>query len=424
MSRLHTLWLLLATSITLAEAAPPEQAELTLPEAAARVLERNPQLRAADYARGIAAADKAEASFKPQWSVSLELEDLLGTGAMSGFDSSQSTLRLSRIFQPADIRATRMDAASAFGDRTNNEIDGERLDLMTQVAMRFLEVVYRQELLRLAELSVDLWQDARDLAMDRERAGAAPAADRLRTEIRVAQAELDLASARGNLEAARMSLSGSWGGAQPDFARAGGALCSLSALPAFDDAVTRIDRNPDLLRFASEQRLWEAEARLAVAQQRPSWTLSAGVRHLATSGDQAFVVGFSVPLGQKARSAPSQQRATARGQQATLQAEAFRLEARATLFDVFQQAAHATREVQLFDDTILPKARAIRNEIEAGYGVGRFSHTALVNAQTELLVAAKARIDSCADHHRLLIDIERLTGGDSLWLTTEDEVSP
>jgi len=72
--------------------------------------------------------------------------------------------------------------------------------------------------------------------------------------------------------------------------------------------------------------------------------------------------------------------------------------------------------VYLFDKEILPRADTILNDIEDGYRVGRFSHLELVNAQVELLAARAARLDACNNHHLYLIDIERLTGGGSIWL--------
>jgi cobalt-zinc-cadmium efflux system outer membrane protein len=104
--------------------------------------------------------------------------------------------------------------------------------------------------------------------------------------------------------------------------------------------------------------------------------------------------------------------------------EAEALEARAVLFELYEEVRHTVRTVRVFDNDILPRARQIRNEIERGYSVGRFSHTALVDAQAELLAAASARLDACADHHRLLVSIERLTGGEPVSISTNVEVSP
>jgi cobalt-zinc-cadmium efflux system outer membrane protein len=179
-----------------------------------------------------------------------------------------------------------------------------------------------------------------------------------------------------------------------------------------------------LLRFATEQRLREAEARLAVARQRPDWRVSAGVRHLEGIGEEALVLGVSVPLGATSRAAPAKQRAEALGRESVLRREAEELEARAVVYNLYEEVGHTVRTVEVFDTEILPRAREIRSEIERGYSVGRFSHTALINAQAELLAAASARLDACADHHRLLVSIERLTGGESVSTANNAEVSP
>jgi cobalt-zinc-cadmium efflux system outer membrane protein len=424
LSRYLILWLILAASQSYAQDDSGDVPHLTLPQAAALVLERNPHLQSAQFGRNAAEAQISAASMKPQWSVSLDVEDVLGTGPLSGFDGSQSTLRLSRIFQSEDSRSGRMAVASAIGGQVDNLFEAEILDALTLLAKRFVNVVYEQETLRLSEQSVKVWEAARALALTRERAGAAPAVDRLRTEIRVANANLAVENAEHELKAARMLLAATWGSSTPDFGRAGGSLCNLSDLPPYEVLAARITQNPDLLRFATEQRLQAAEAQLANARQRPDWSLSAGVRHNALIDEQSMVFSVSVPLGSKSRAEPSRRRADALASQSAMQEEAFELQVQATLYDIYQETLHTVHEVEVFDTEILPKARAIRNEIEEGYSVGRFSHTALLSAESELLAAAGARLDACADHHRLLIDIERLTGGDSTWLTTDGEGTP
>ena len=418
------LWLFLATSQTYAQGVRDDLPPLTLPAAAERVLQQNPRLRSADFARAAAATRADDAALKPQWSVRLDVENFLGTGSLSGFDGSETTLSLSRIFQARDTRDAHIATATAFGDGVSNRLESERLDLLAALAERFVDVVHRQERLRLATGSVSVWQAASELATARERAGAAPAVDRLRTEIRVADAKLAAEGAKHELHAARMMLASTWGSDTTDFGPAEASLCRLQDVPPYEELAARVDRNPDLLRFATDQRLREAEARLATARQRPDWRVSAGVRHLEGIGEQALVLGVSVPLGSASRAKPARRRAEALEQESTMRHEAEALEVRAVVFDLYEEVRHTVRTVEIFETEILPRAREIRNEIESGYSVGRFSYTALVGAQAELLAAASARLDACADHHRLLVSIERLTGGEPVSMSTNTEVLP
>jgi cobalt-zinc-cadmium efflux system outer membrane protein len=424
LSRLSMLWMVLATTATWSQEFPPDSPSLTLFQAAQLTLKRNPRLRSATFGREAAAANFDQAALQPQWSVDLQIEDFAGTGAVSGFDAAETTLRLSRVFQPSDIRTGRMSVASAMESQLETNLEVDRLDLMTLLARRFLGVVRQQYLFDLAEFSVEVWEHATELAQARERAGAAPAVERLRSEIRVAKARLQLGNAEHELQTARVLLAATWGDSTPKFGTADAMLCNLAELAPFEIVATKIDRSPDLLRFASERRLQEAQAQLATSRQRPGWTLSAGVRRFELLNDQALVFGVSVPLGSSSRAAPALRRANALSQKSEFEEQDARLSIHATLYELYQELHHTRTEVYLFDNEILPRADTILNDIEDGYRVGRFSHLELVNAQADLLAARATRLDACSNHHLYLIDIERLTGGGSLWLAPLTGVTP
>ena len=58
---------------------------------------------------------------------------------------------------------------------------------------------------------------------------------------------------------------------------------------------------PDIARFLSKQRVDEAELRLAEAQRKPNWRVSAGVRRLEISDDEALVANITIPLALRNR---------------------------------------------------------------------------------------------------------------------------
>jgi cobalt-zinc-cadmium efflux system outer membrane protein len=395
-----------------------------LPQAAALTLERNPRLRSAPFGREAAATDLDQAALTPPWSVDLQVEDVAGTGEHSGFETAETTLRLSRIFQPSGVRSGRISIASVQGDQLENELEIERLDLMTLLARRFEAVVHRQDLLQLSRESVEVWRRARELALSRERAGAAPAVERLRTEMQLANAHLQVEHAEHELRAARLSLTAMWGDITPTFGSADADLCRLPELAPFEAVAANLERNPDLLRFASEQGLEEARAQLADARRRPDWTLSAAVRRFEQFDEHALVFSVSVPLGSSSRAAPAGRRANALRQRSELEEQAVRLRIHATLFELYQEMVHARTALRTLDGEILPRANEILADIEAGYRVGRFSHLELLNAQADLLAARAARLTACSDHQLLLIDIERLTGGGSVWLADRPGATP
>ena len=144
MSRLFILWMVLAVPVAWSQEVPSDASSLTLLQAAEFTLQRNPRLRAAPFGREAAAAELDRAALKPQWSVSLQIEDFAGTGALSGINASETTLRLSRIFEPSEVRSGRLSIAAAQQDKLKIELDIEHLDLMTLLARRFTTVVDRR----------------------------------------------------------------------------------------------------------------------------------------------------------------------------------------------------------------------------------------------------------------------------------------
>lgn len=421
MFRLFAVWLLLAAPPLLAAEPPASTAPLTLTEAANRVLDQNPRLKAGTFRREAAAAELEAAGLNPQWSLELDVEDVLGTGIAKGLDASQTTLSLARILRSADFRDSRMSVASSRRNALDVELASERLDLLALLARRYLDVVFWQARRALSDQAVTTWERATGLALERERAGAATSIHRLRTEMQASRAKLELEDAEHELAAARTLLAATWGATEADFGAATASLCSVVDLASFESLAQQIEANPNLLRYATEQRLHEAEALLAAARNQPAWSLSAGVRYLALTDDAAFVVGASVPLGGDARAKPEIQRSRALREQSILDEQQAIAEARATLYELYLQARHSTHEVEVLANDILPKAEEVLAQVEDGYRLGRFGHLELMNAQAELLEARAARLDACTTHHRFLIDIERLTGGGDLQLTKQKE---
>ena len=69
----------------------------------------------------------------------------------------------------------------------------------------------------------------------------------------------------------------------------------------------------------------------------------------------------------------------------------------------------------------IPQAQTALEQTQSGYDRGRFSFLELLTAQQELLALREAAIDSAADYHRLLAELERIT---SEPLTTNDIEAP
>ena len=98
--------LILSGLIQAADRAP---ATLTLPEAFARVLSDNPELAMYPYDIRAAEARALQAGFRPNPQISLDVENIGGSGEFSGTDAMETTLALSQVIEMGGKRPLRRD---------------------------------------------------------------------------------------------------------------------------------------------------------------------------------------------------------------------------------------------------------------------------------------------------------------------------
>jgi len=394
-----------------------ERSDLTLGDAVELALKNNPELLASRYELTAAQARSLQAGLRPNPELSLELENFAGSGEARGTDALETTLSLSQVIELGDKRGLRRSLAEADGDLIAIEQRARQLDVLAEVTRRFIDVAAAQERARFAAESTQLSQKTLDTITARVNAARAPLAEGSRARIGLTRAQIEERQTRSELQSARHALAAQWGKAEPGFVAAKADLFAFAPVQALAALLERIERNPDITRFASEARLRDAELRLAQAQSRPNLALSLGVRQIAASNDTALVAGFSMPLQVFDRNQGGIREAHARRAQSDAQLQAALTRARTTLFALYQEMTAARERTEALRSDALPQAQTALEQTQSGYERGRFSLLELLTAQQELLELRSAAIDAAADYHRLLAELERVT---SEPLTTND----
>jgi cobalt-zinc-cadmium efflux system outer membrane protein len=416
-----TAWALLSgTNGFAAEVAEPRGA-LTLAQALDTALKNNPELAASRYELTVAQARVMQAYKRPNPELGLELEDFAGSGDTSGVDALQSTLAFSQVVELGGKRALRHSVAEADSDLVTLDLRAQQLDLLADVTRRYIDVVAAQERARFADENAALTQKTLEAIAARVKSARSPIAEESRARIALTRARIDQRQAALALETARSALSLSWGRVDPQFSTASADLFAFEALDSFESFAAKIERNPDIARFATDARLRDAEVRLAQAQVRPDVTFSVGVRNFRDSGDNALVAGFSMPLAVHDRNQGGIREARARRAQSDAQLAASKTRLMGALYSIYREAAAARERAEALQAHALPQARDALAQTQSGYERGRFSFLELLTSQQDLLTISEAAIDAAADFHRLLAEIERLT---SEPLTTQDLEAP
>lgn len=382
---------------------------LDLRTAISRSVQSNPDLAVQSFALKAQDGALTQAGLSPNPELSLDVEDVLGSGDRRAFDAAQTTLSLRQVLERG-ARERRIDAVTAGRSQLDAERAERRMDVAAETARRYYRVLSDQERLRLTHEATVLAERAVEAARVRVRAAQSPDAELARAEAQLARTLLDHEDVEHELLTARYELAALWGAGAPDFGLAQGDLLALPTAEGFEALAQRIDANPSLLKFTSTQALREAELRLAEQKRRSPWTVSAGVRRFEDGDDFAAVAGLTIPLALRDPARGDIAAAQARLEQVDAERSASALQIRTQLFGWLQELAHARHAADTLDTDVIPRMSAALQQTEYAYQRGRYVYSELVAAQRELLEVKRARIQVAVDAYRYATEIDRLTG--------------
>lgn len=398
---------LILLSLTPALAAP-----LTLGEALARVEAQHPWLRTRDATTASNQAQLDAARTAPPAEVSLQIENILGTGELSAGRSAETTLQFSRALDWAGRRSGRIDAAATLGEAEQVAWEERRRDLLAEAARRFIEVAAAQAELNLAREHVTLAEQTTATIQQRAQQAAAAPGDLARARLALTESQLEAEHAEHRLLSSRQSLISLWGAESADFERVEADFTTLPAVGTYEQLAPQLADTLTQARFTAQIRWRLAQEKLArttAARGESRWTT--GLRRTETSNDFGFVFGLNYAWPSTATAGA--QLAEVRRERARSEADgaASLNEARATLFGLCQELNHARLEHDAARDEMLPAAQAWLAAVESGMAAGRYGVRDVLEARAALFEAKCRRLAAAADYHTTLVAIEQLLGG-------------
>jgi cobalt-zinc-cadmium efflux system outer membrane protein len=404
------LFLLLFGAIVRAESGLLGGGEtIGLNEAVARTMARNPELVAFGYQLQAQDGRVLQAGLAPNPELSIMVENALGTGDFTGVDGAETTLSIAWILDRG-IRQHRLDSARAGVSLLTMEADIMRLDAAAETARLFFTCLSNQARRVSANEAVQLAQETVKAVQKRVTAGKSPQAELARAQAELARMKLNQEDFEHALLSASHRLAAQWGETEPDFARVNGDLLTLPITESFATLKTRIEQNPEFARFLSKRRVDEAELRLAEAQRKPSWRVSAGVRRLEITNDEALVANITLPLVLRNRNQGGIAEARANLAQTEADTITARIRIETSLFVIYQELQHSLHRAKTYRDEVIPRLEQALTDTRSAYELGRYSYFEWRTVQEDLLAARSALVEASVDAHQNIIEIERLTG--------------
>lgn len=402
----------LAACVVACSAASPAAAadRLTLDDAFARVAASHPDLRLLGARNDVLVAERERAAQHPAWVAGATLENALGSGEYGGMKGAELTLTLASVFERGGKLDARRTLAQSRIDVLAVEREGRRLDLLAEVARRYLAVVAARHQIEIAQADIAQRERTVAAARLRLRAGASPESVVLTAQAALARAELENARGEQSESAARQHLAALWGEKEPAFEI---AEADPTVLPAIEDVRTLgtlLERTPELEQFTDERRIREARLQLARSEATPDLDWQIGVRRLQASRDTALIASISLPLGSTRRAGPGIRAAEAELAALEIEREAKGLSLYSTLIDAHGRYRVAQLEVQRLRDDVLPQLGKAETATEHAYRRGAISYLEWAQLQSEQTNARKQELEAALNAQRALIELQRLTG--------------
>lgn len=383
---------------------------ITLRDAMEATLRLHPQLRRFPLRRESIAGDLEVAGLRPPLTVNAGVEDAVGSGNLSGLNSAEFTLSLSRIIELGDKRSARIAVADSRINLLETELEISELDLLAEVTYRFINVVA-------AQARVDMQRQAREMIEETMmfleplvQAGRAPEFELGRVRARLSNARTAERQAETNLEAARVLLSTMWQSQSPEFSIANADLFEVGELGSINSLLIALLDNPSIQMYASQGRLLEARLKEAQAQEGLNVQWTAGIRHLKEINDTGLVFNFSIPLGAQKRAYGGIRTAQANLAELEFTREETLNAMRGQLISLHLQLGQSLFQVGVLQNEVLPELTSVLEQTRIFYEAGNYSYVELISAQREFLDAQFSLINSAANAHRLRTEIERLSG--------------
>jgi cobalt-zinc-cadmium efflux system outer membrane protein len=399
-------------------AAAQSQRALTLPQALQRALAANPRLTEADREVGMAAGRRLQAGAIPNPEISFELDNAFGTGDLRGLTSAETTLQLSQLIELGGKREARIAAGSAELEATRWERAALRLDIASDTANGFFEVLSEQRRIDIYDRQIAALDRLTPLLQRRVEAGASHPAEIARAQVAADLVRAERERTTTSLAIARLELATLMGISTPNFSYVVGDLDRVGNPPGFRKVLATIESNPQLIRFTALRAQRDAELLIARLKPIPDLTLGVAWRNLRVSNDNAVRLGASIPIPVWDQNLG----AIAEAQESRAKVEAERATAKAalvlTLGRAYETLVGAGREIELLRNSILPNARKAVEGTESGYNQGRFTLLELLDVEGVQYEAALREIEVLVSFHKSVATIESLTGA-PLALTRE-----
>ena len=383
---------------------------LTLRQALALTLMKNPELKAFSFETRAAEARELQAGLWPNPELGIEVEDVGGTGGLSGFDSAQTTIQISQLIELGNKAQKRRKVASLGKELSGWDYETKRLEILTEAGKSFIELLAIQEKVKLFAELVDVSEQTLKSVTQRVDAGKDSPLEKTKASVALSGVKIKQEQALQELEKARKIVASFWANEQPIFMRAQGQLEKITDVPEMSELQQRLMQTPQLARWEKEISRDKAAFELAKSKALPDISIGAGVRRFNETDDNAFVFGVAIPLPISDRNQGGRMEAMANLSRSYEEQRAARIEVTNQFNQIYTELSVSFNKIKELNASVLPGAREVFNASREAYAEGKIDYLNVLDAQRTYFVAQTEYLETLAAYHKAKTDMEGLVG--------------
>ncbi len=411
---IHTAWSE-APSVSLQEKAQvsfkTEEPEgpITLADAVALALDKNPELAAFSVERRVAEGRVIQSGLLPNPELSALSENIGGAKELTG--GGQTTIQLSQLIELGGKRSARTHVAHLSQSLAEKDYERKRIEVLTGVSKAFIKTLSAQQKLAIAEEIAGLAKQFVKTVSERVQAGKVSPVEEIKAKVALSLVMVEQERARLELASARKSLSSMWGSVSPRFKTAVGNMEEqIAPVPSFEQLAARLTNNPDVIfRFADISR-HKAIIEMEKSKAAPDITVNAGYRRFTGYDENSAVFGVSIPLPICSRNQGGMIESRLLLSKAEEERRAAEVNAAALLAEAFKSLSAAYIEVKTLKDIAMPGAQSAYDATMEGYRMGKFGYLDVLDAQRTLFDVRLQYIRALTDYHLSVANVEQLIG--------------
>ena len=383
---------------------------LTLSQALELAIERSPQAQLLEAQVERVEGQIDQSLIKPNPTVGAELENVLGTGELSGVDAAELTVGVSQLLERREKREKRAEAAESAKELLKWEYEEALSELRSEVRHAYYEAVLAQERVSLQTELLDVVTSSQAEVKRRADAAKASSIEVSQARLAVDRQRFEISRAERELRAAKSTLAALLYEAAPGNFLLEGSLELEADLPSFEQLAKLLDRSPALARFDAERKAQEAAVELEIAESKGDMEVFGGVKYARGGGDDAaFVVGIDIPWQLRNPNAGNIRSARAGLLAVEAKRRIAKRDALTALSQSYANLKNAYDEWDALATSLLPSAESTVEATQSGYQQGLVTLLSVLEARAHLFEIRSEMLEAMQRYLEAQTEITRLT---------------